>query len=313
MDELTPVQSQLGPAPFSPSVWDRKRAELIRKSSTIYGGHLAKRRHLPLTTHEEEVNEASFQLCLRDPTLLVRRDELFLLARRTVKKRLGGSSGHGDPGGQQPCNGDGGSPVLRPYHPRGQKRLHPAGDSCHGDQVDPSLKSRVREGGTDMSSLGHVTSVGGASRGQVVPRPLDYTTLYTLPVWTEAAAAALRTATPMPLPPDPSMTIARRLQCLEDQTGHAHLQGEGGSPSSLEECNSAYLTSQVPVLSDLSPPSSTHLRTLSSSSLFTSDARQLVEHVNRTANEAVQLLSSFTRVDLPPPRPYTQQQPWYST
>ena len=89
------TQSQLGPPPFSHSVWDRKRAELICKSSTIHGGYKAKRRHLPLTTHEEGVNEAAFQLCLRDPTLLVRRDELFLLARRAVKKR-GYMGGHGD-------------------------------------------------------------------------------------------------------------------------------------------------------------------------------------------------------------------------
>ena len=316
VDELTPVQSQLGPAPFPPSVWDRKRAELIRKSSAIYGGHLAKRRHLPLTAHEEDVNEASFQLCLRDPTLLVRRDELFLLARRAVKKRLGcANGGHGDPRGPQQCHGSG-SPLLRAY-PRGQKRPHPTtttttttGNSCRGDQVDPSLKSCFREGGANVSSLGHtLMSIAGAPRGQVVPRPSDYTTLYTLPVWTDAAAAALRTATPTTLPLDPSMTIARRLQSLEDQGGHAHhlpmlghvsREQEGGSPSSLEECNSAYLTSQVPVLRDLSPLHA--LSPSSSSSLFTSDARQLVEHVNRSANEAVQLLSSFTRV----PRPHTR-------
>ncbi|KAL5508898.1 hypothetical protein EMCRGX_G004160 [Ephydatia muelleri] len=229
VDELTPVQSQLGPAPFPPSVWDRKRAELIRKSSAIYGGHLAKRRHLPLTAHEEDVNEASFQLCLRDPTLLVRRDELFLLARRAVKKRLGcANGGHGDPRGPQQCHGSG-SPLLRAY-PRGQKRPHPTtttttttGNSCRGDQVDPSLKSCFREGGANVSSLGHtLMSIAGAPRGQVVPRPSDYTTLYTLPVWTDAAAAALRTATPTTLPLDPSMTIARRLQSLEDQGGHAH-------------------------------------------------------------------------------------------
>ena len=125
VDELTPTQSQLSPPPFSPSVWDRKRAELIRKSSTIYGGHMAKRRHLPLTAHEEGVNEAAFQLCLRDPTLLVRRDELFLLARRAVKKR-GYMGGHGDPQGPRSN-----SPSLMTGS-HGQKRSRPSIDGFHG-------------------------------------------------------------------------------------------------------------------------------------------------------------------------------------
>ena len=86
IDDLTPVQKELGPCPFSPNVWDPKRAELIRKYSTIYGQNVNKRKHGALTSHEENVNEAANQLCLRDPTLLVRREELLVLARRAVKE-----------------------------------------------------------------------------------------------------------------------------------------------------------------------------------------------------------------------------------
>ena len=86
IDDLTPVQKELGPCPFSPNVWDPKRAELIRKYSTIYGQNVNKRKHGELTSHEENVNEAANQLCLRDPTLLVRREELLVLARRAVKE-----------------------------------------------------------------------------------------------------------------------------------------------------------------------------------------------------------------------------------
>lgn len=86
VDSQTPVQSELGPPPFTPSTWDPKRAELIRKHSGIYGQNTNKRKTGELSPHEENVNEAAFQLCLRDPTLLVRRDELFILARRAVKK-----------------------------------------------------------------------------------------------------------------------------------------------------------------------------------------------------------------------------------
>ncbi len=86
VDGQTPVQKELGPPPFTPGTWDPRRAELIRKHSAIYGQNTNKRKTGGLSAHEENVNEAAYQLCLRDPTLLVRRDELFILARRAVKK-----------------------------------------------------------------------------------------------------------------------------------------------------------------------------------------------------------------------------------
>lgn len=60
-----------------------QRLQEYRKYSAIYGRFDAKRKpDKPLTLHEVSVNEAAAQLCLRQPALLTRRDELFPLARQ---------------------------------------------------------------------------------------------------------------------------------------------------------------------------------------------------------------------------------------
>ncbi|XP_046856311.1 NGFI-A-binding protein 1-like isoform X2 [Xenia sp. Carnegie-2017] len=64
---------------------DEERKQLIREHSRIYGRDTKKRKSLELNSHEQVINEAAAQLCLRDPTLLVRRDELFSQARRIVR------------------------------------------------------------------------------------------------------------------------------------------------------------------------------------------------------------------------------------
>ncbi|CAH3161843.1 unnamed protein product [Porites evermanni] len=64
---------------------DPERQQLIRDHSRIYGRDLKKRKTDSLNSHEQMINEAAAQLCLRDPTLLVRRDELFTMARRVVR------------------------------------------------------------------------------------------------------------------------------------------------------------------------------------------------------------------------------------
>lgn len=86
IDDQTPVQKTLAPSPFQPSMWDQGRKELIRKYATIYGKNFNRRQKELLTPFEEQVNEGAYQLCLRDPTLLVRREELFLLSKRAVKE-----------------------------------------------------------------------------------------------------------------------------------------------------------------------------------------------------------------------------------
>ena len=85
MDELTPIQLELGPCPFKPRDWDERRADLIRRYAAIYGQGNSKRKNEELSLHEENINVAALQLCLRDPTLLVRRDELLVMARKAIK------------------------------------------------------------------------------------------------------------------------------------------------------------------------------------------------------------------------------------
>lgn len=65
---------------------DPERQQLIREHSRIYGRDDKKRKTMTLNCHEQMINEAAAQLCLRDPTLLVRRDELFTMARRVVRE-----------------------------------------------------------------------------------------------------------------------------------------------------------------------------------------------------------------------------------
>ena len=64
---------------------DDERKQLIREHSRIYGRDSKKRKCIDLNSHEQIINEAAAQLCLRDPTLLVRRDELFTQSRRVVR------------------------------------------------------------------------------------------------------------------------------------------------------------------------------------------------------------------------------------
>ena len=64
---------------------DDERKQLLREHSRIYGRDTKKRKTVELNSHEQIINEAAAQLCLRDPTLLVRRDELFTQARRIVR------------------------------------------------------------------------------------------------------------------------------------------------------------------------------------------------------------------------------------
>ncbi|TMS33113.1 hypothetical protein L596_000889 [Steinernema carpocapsae] len=64
-----------------------ERITLVRKYSAIYGRFDTKRKpDKPLTHHEMLVNEACAQLCLLQPALLTRRDDLFTLARKVVRE-----------------------------------------------------------------------------------------------------------------------------------------------------------------------------------------------------------------------------------
>ncbi|XP_051931568.1 NGFI-A-binding protein 2 isoform X2 [Hippocampus zosterae] len=66
---------------------DVKKEEEIRKYSLIYGRFDSKRREGKLLTqHELIINEAAAQFCMRDNALLLRRVELFSLARQVARK-----------------------------------------------------------------------------------------------------------------------------------------------------------------------------------------------------------------------------------
>ncbi|XP_038137934.1 NGFI-A-binding protein 2-like [Cyprinodon tularosa] len=66
---------------------DPNKEEEIRKYSLIYGRFDSKRREgKQLTHHELITNEAAAQFCIRDNALLLRRMELFCLARQVARK-----------------------------------------------------------------------------------------------------------------------------------------------------------------------------------------------------------------------------------
>ncbi|XP_043939592.1 NGFI-A-binding protein 2 isoform X2 [Protopterus annectens] len=66
---------------------DSLKEEEIRKSSIIYGRFDSKRREgKQLTQHELMINEAAAQFCMRENSLLLRRVELFSLARQVARE-----------------------------------------------------------------------------------------------------------------------------------------------------------------------------------------------------------------------------------
>ena len=66
---------------------DVSREIVFRKHSAIYGRFDSKRKPgRRLSPHEAAINEASAQICLLDKSFLVRRDELFMMCRQTLKE-----------------------------------------------------------------------------------------------------------------------------------------------------------------------------------------------------------------------------------
>jgi hypothetical protein len=65
---------------------DPNRMDLMRKYSAIYGRFDSKRKvEKHMNFHEMCVNEAAAQLCKHRPSLLTRREDLFVLARQVVR------------------------------------------------------------------------------------------------------------------------------------------------------------------------------------------------------------------------------------
>ncbi|XP_056323798.1 NGFI-A-binding protein 2 isoform X2 [Danio aesculapii] len=72
---------------FNLEAQDKSKEEEIRKYSLIYGRFDSKRREgKQLTHHEMLINEAAAQFCIRDNALLLRRVELFSLARQVARE-----------------------------------------------------------------------------------------------------------------------------------------------------------------------------------------------------------------------------------
>ncbi|XP_063070899.1 NGFI-A-binding protein 2 [Engraulis encrasicolus] len=72
---------------FRPELSEHSKEEEIRKYSLIYGRFDSKRREgKQLTHHEMIINEAAAQFCIRDNALLLRRVELFSLARQVARE-----------------------------------------------------------------------------------------------------------------------------------------------------------------------------------------------------------------------------------
>ncbi|KAK2874624.1 hypothetical protein Q8A67_021777 [Cirrhinus molitorella] len=72
---------------FNLELQDKSKEEEIRKYSLIYGRFDSKRREgKQLTHHEMLINEAAAQFCIRDNALLLRRVELFSLARQVARE-----------------------------------------------------------------------------------------------------------------------------------------------------------------------------------------------------------------------------------
>ncbi len=89
VDDLVPVQNGLIPSPIQPGIWDEGRKEIIHSASQSFSVEFSGQE---LSQREQAINEASYQLCLWDPTLLVRREELFKLAMKLVRSSSSSSS-----------------------------------------------------------------------------------------------------------------------------------------------------------------------------------------------------------------------------
>ena len=92
VDYQTQVQCTLGPPPCNPKTWNKKRKAIIKQHASFF--HKDNPQKESLSQFQQHINEAAFQLCLRDPTLIVRRNELFLLSERALQQ---GQYHHGNP------------------------------------------------------------------------------------------------------------------------------------------------------------------------------------------------------------------------
>ncbi|XP_077185345.1 NGFI-A-binding protein 2 isoform X3 [Paroedura picta] len=131
---------------------DPRKEEEIRRHSAIYGRGEARRcESKQLTLHELTINEAAAQFCLRDPSLLLRRVELFSLSRQVARESsyltsLKGSRLHPEEGGAGQAKrlkqevGDHSRPdlplVCEPFLPQYRSSVEEDTASLSGESLD---------------------------------------------------------------------------------------------------------------------------------------------------------------------------------
>lgn len=151
---------------FKMEAEDANKEEEIRKYSLIYGRFDSKRREgKQLTHHELIINEAAAQFCIRDNALLLRRVELFSLARQVARKCAYTSTLKHTRTTPEENNI---LPLKRPRH----DVLVPENLSLLGGEGPESLSQRNDEDSLSAESLDSVShDVGSQCNKSPSPRP----------------------------------------------------------------------------------------------------------------------------------------------
>ncbi|XP_062401268.1 NGFI-A-binding protein 2 isoform X2 [Sardina pilchardus] len=154
---------------FSADLSEQSKEEEIRKYSLIYGRFDSKRREgKQLTHHEMIINEAAAQFCIRDNALLLRRVELFSLARQVARECAYSTSlKH-----SRTNSDDGAIPLLK--RNRQEMESDASSRAMEGPEVTShgAMRSATDEDSLSSESLDSLTQdVGRQSHPSSSPRP----------------------------------------------------------------------------------------------------------------------------------------------
>lgn len=163
---------------FNMEPHDKSKEEEIRKYSLIYGRFDSKRREgKQLTHHEMIINEAAAQFCIRDNALLLRRVELFSLARQVARECAYTSTLKHSRTNPEDCTNsftDNSAPKRIKLEVTDSDSINPIRGSKSADVViHPGLRSAADDdslSGESLDSLSH--DVGPHSLPSSSPRPL---------------------------------------------------------------------------------------------------------------------------------------------
>ncbi|XP_029357683.1 NGFI-A-binding protein 2 isoform X2 [Echeneis naucrates] len=190
---------------------DVNKEEEIRKYSLIYGRFDSKRREgKQLTHHELIINEAAAQFCMRDNALLLRRVELFSLARQVARKCAYTSTLK-----HARTNADENSGVSQ-KRPRHEIILPESVSSLFGMEASDSSTQRADDDSLSAESLDSVSHDTGSQCNQS-PSPRPHSDTSNPPNWSRH----LIQQTLM----DEGLRLARMVS--HDQAGKLSLGSEG--------------------------------------------------------------------------------------